>query len=276
VSEPFHAPQRRSFPGLLRIKRANHFHNCGCAACVFLFIWFLGVSHATAALLAYEPFDYVAGEPIVGQNDGLGFEAPWQPGGFNAKLFLVFRMKPGALTYPGLATSGSNHLSGEAPPAGVMSIAGVGRLLSTNLAVTGAKYYLSFLHRPDSADGYSVIVLGSGQGEELAIGKPGSGQNLYYMTHRGGQGRVHSTVKPVVGKTAFVVVKMEFSDGSDRFTLFTNPTPGKPEPANGVVKEDLHLELADKIFLYSRGAWSVDEIRLGTTWQDVTPAAGVQ
>jgi len=249
--------------------------NCGRAPCVLVFIWLLAVSHANAALLAYEPFDYLAGEPIVGQNNGLGFDAPWQPGGFHAKFFLGFRMQPGALSYPGLATHGSNHLSGEAPPAGVAAIASVGRLLSTNLAVSGAKYYLSFLHRPDSKDGYSVIVLGSGQGEELAIGKPGSGQNLYYMTHRGGQGRVHSTVNPVVGKTAFIVVKMEFSDASDRFTLFINPTPGKPEPSDGVVKEDLHLELADKLFLYSRGDWSVDEIRLGTTWQDVTPAAGI-
>src|SRR5438477_10623376 len=108
--------------------------------CVFVFIWFLAVSQASAALLAYEPFDYTAGEPIVGQNDGLGFEGPWQPGGFNAKLFLVFRMQPEALTYPGLATRGSNHLSGEPPPKGVTAIAGIGRLLSTNLAITGANY----------------------------------------------------------------------------------------------------------------------------------------
>ncbi len=107
-------------------------------------------------------------------------------------------MKPGPLTYPGLATSGTNHLSGEAPPTSVAAI------------------------------------------------------------------------------TAFIVVKMEFRDGSDRFTLFMNPTPGKPEPSDGVVKEDLHLELADKLFLYSRGAWSVDEIRLGTIWHDVTPAAEVR
>jgi hypothetical protein len=38
------------------------------------------------------------------------------------------------------------------------------------------------------------------------------------------------------------------------------------------VKEDLDLEEAEMIYLYSRGTWSVDEIRLGTTWADVTPA----
>jgi hypothetical protein len=79
-------------------------------------------------------------------------------------------------------------------------------------------------------------------------------------------------VEPIVGKTAFLVVKMEILDGPDRFTLFVNPVPGKPEPQNGVVKEDLDLEIADQVILYSRAAWSVDEIRIGTTWADVTPA----
>ncbi len=66
---------------------------------------------------------------------------------------------------------------------------------------------------------------------------------------------------------------MEFNDGPDRFTLYMNPTPGKPEPTSGVVKDDLNLEFAEGITLYSRGAWSLDEIRLGHTWSDVTPAA---
>ena len=76
----------------------------------------------------------------------------------------------------------------------------------------------------------------------------------------------------VVGKTVFIVVKMEFKDGPDRFTLYLNPTPGNPEPAASAVKDDLDLEFAEQLFLYSRAAWSVDEIRLGTTWEAVTPA----
>jgi len=83
--------------------------------------------------------------------------------------------------------------------------------------------------------------------------------------------RTLSGVAPVVGKPALLVVKMEFKDGHDHFTLYVNPTPGKPEPA-GVLKDDLDLEFAEMLFLYSRAAWSVDEIRLGTTSADVTPA----
>ena len=230
--------------------------------------------YRTTALLAYEPFDYEAHEALVSQNGGTGFHTPWDPGGFNARLFDVFNMQPGALTYPGLATRGTNHLSGAAPPEGVTAIAGVGRFLSNNLAVPGAKYFLSFLHRTDGEEEYASIVLGSGQGKELSVGKSGSVKQ-YHISQRGGVGRVYSGVEPVVGKTVFIVVKMEFMDGPDRFTLYLNPTPGNPEPLTGAVKDDLDLELADQLFLYSRGAWSVDEIRLGTTWEAVTPAGDV-
>ena len=65
---------------------------------------------------------------------------------------------------------------------------------------------------------------------------------------------------------------MEFRQGPDRFTLFLNPTPGEKEPAMGAVKYDLDVELADTMRLFCFGAFSMDEIRLGTTWADVTPA----
>lgn len=224
-----------------------------------------------AALLAYEPFDYPPDAPIVGQTNGMGFTSAWVPGGFNARLFDLFRMNRGALIYPNLATKGTNHASAEAPPPGTPGIAGVGCLLGTNLAVAGAKYYLSFLHQPDGEEEYASVVVGTGEGKELSVGKSGS-VNEYHVSQRGGVGRVLSGVEPKVGQAAFLVVKMEFQEGPDRFTLYVNPTPGKPEPANGAVKDDLDLEFADTLFLYSRAAWSVDEIRLGTTWADVTPA----
>ena len=116
------------------------------------------------------------------------------------------------------------------------------------------------------------MVIGTGETLELSIGKSGS-VNKYHVSQRGGVNRVLSDVEPTVGKIAFLVVKLEMTDGPDRFTLFVNPVPGKPEPENGFVKEDLDLEFADRVSLYSRGAWSVDEIRIGTTWADVTPAS---
>lgn len=232
----------------------------------------LSAVRATAALIAYEPFDYPANASLVGATNGFGFDEPWRPGGFNARLFNLAKMRPGALAYPGLAVRGTNHLQIDAVPDSIADIHGVSRFLSTNLAVSGATLYLSFLHRPEGDAEYSSIVLGTGDNEELSIGKSGSVRR-YHVSQRGGVRRVLSGVEPVVGQTAFLVVKLEFKDGPDRFTLYVNPTPGKPEPAGGVVKDDFDLEFAEAFTLYSRGAWSVDELRLGQTWEDVTPAA---
>ena len=253
----------------------NHTKHSHCqfrASCLFAMILALAANRAPAALIAYEPFDYPVDKPLVGATNGFGFDEPWRPGGFNARLFNLARMKPGALAYPGLASKGTNHLQIDAVPDGIGEIHGVARLLSTNLAVSGAKFYLSFLHRPDGEAEYSSVVLGTGESGELSIGKSGSVRR-YHISERGGVGRVLSDVEPVVGKTVFRVVKLEFKDGPDRFTLFMNPTPGKPEPPAGAVKDDLDLEFAEAFTLYSRGAWSVDELRLGHTWEDVTPAA---
>jgi hypothetical protein len=234
------------------------------ARCFFALVLALAANRAPAALIAYEPFDYPLGGAFVGSTNGFGFDEPWRPGGFNATLFNLAKMKPGALAYPGLATRGTNHLQIDAVPDGVAGIHGVARLLSTNLALPGAKFYLSFLHRPEGDAEYSSVVLGTGDNPELSIGKSGSVRQ-YHISQRGGVGRVFSGVEPVVGKTVFLVVKLEFKDGPDRFTLYVNSIPGKPEPANGAVKDDFDLEFAEGFTLYSRGAWSVDELRLGHT-----------
>jgi hypothetical protein len=229
-------------------------------------------SPAYGALIAYEPFDYPNNTKLLGQTNGIGFLGAWEPGGFNATVVDVFQIKPGALSYPGLLTQGSNHLGVAEVPPQILGIAGLIRVFPTNLAVAGKTYYLSFLIRPDGTNEFTSIVIGTGDSKELSVGKSARAPR-YHISQRGGTGRVFAEVPPRLGNTDFLVVKMEFRSGPDRFTLYVNPTPGKPEPAEGAVKEDLDLEDAEILTLYSRGAWSVDEIRVGTEWEDVTPVA---
>ena len=68
--------------------------------------------------------------------------------------------------------------------------------------------------------------------------------------------------------------KVQFLAGNDTFTLFVNPAPGHPEPSSSIIKSDLDLGTVSKIGIYSTGAFIVDEIRLGTTFEDVTPTSG--
>jgi hypothetical protein len=78
----------------------------------------------------------------------------------------------------------------------------------------------------------------------------------------------------VVGHTALLVLKAQFLTGNDVFTLYTNPKPGGAEPSSGAVKSDVDLGSVSKIGIYSSGAFSVDEIRIGTTYEDVVPKRG--
>jgi hypothetical protein len=226
---------------------------------------------SASVLIAYEPFEYPEAAALTGQNGGRGFASAWEPGGFNATKSDVFHMRPGALSFSNLAVSGANHLSIEAPGEGDSSICGVGRFLGIDLAMPGSVYYLSFLYRTDAEGGYGSLVIGSGHGRELGIGRSRSAPQ-FHLAQRGGLGRAYAEDEAVVGQTVFMVVKMEFMEGPDRFVLFMNPRPGHPEPPTGVIKEDMDLGPATHFFLYSRSAWSVDEIRLGKTWADVTPA----
>jgi hypothetical protein len=67
------------------------------------------------------------------------------------------------------------------------------------------------------------------------------------------------------------VLKAEFAAGNDRFTLYVNPTPGAPEPGAGVVKNNSNVGNVAGLTIYSTGAFSIDEFRLGETFADVTP-----
>ena len=224
------------------------------------------------ALIAYEPFDYKAGELLMGQTNGLGFTSPWKPAGFNAKVPEGFEIRAGRLEFQNLATQGTNHVSASAVPKEYGEIYGVGRTVGTNFGVDGTKFYLSYLCRSDGEGEYTSLIVGNGDGNELSVGKSGTA-NDYVIGQRGGIGRIPAGVGQRPGEVIFLVVKMEFKQGPDRFTLYVNPKPGQSEPAAGIVKDDLDLDPTNMIILYSRGAWSVDELRVGTRWADVTPVA---
>ena len=233
---------------------------------------------ARAALLAYEPFDYPEGELLQEKTNGLGFASAWMPDTQAAQSSDAFAIQPGRLTFRNLAVQGSNHLSADGVLTGKAGSAGLQRVLMHPLGDANATAYLSFLFRPDAEppDVKGIrsagIVIGAGrQKSELSVGRSGT-ENDYLMQQPGGTGRVGVGVEPRVGETVFIVMRMDLRPGPDRFTLFLNPTPGEREPTMGAVKYDLDLERVDTMRLFSFGACSIDEIRFGTTWADVTPA----
>jgi hypothetical protein len=88
-----------------------------------------------------------------------------------------------------------------------------------------------------------------------------------------------------VNDTVFVVLKYAFdATNGDSASLFINPTPGAAEPAPQLtVSTGTNLSLGTpagiKSFFVRNNSVEpdtllIDELRIGDTWQDVTPAAG--
>jgi hypothetical protein len=92
------------------------------------------------------------------------------------------------------------------------------------------------------------------------------------LEDRGGSRQHAAPVDITTTDTALLVVKADYAPvGNDRFTLYVNPTPGAPEPAAGIVKNDADFGLVQGLTIYSTGAMRIDELRVGQTFADVTP-----
>jgi hypothetical protein len=233
-----------------------------------------GSRNAPGALLAYEPFDYSpAGADLNGRNGGFGFSGPWTPGGFNASVNDNFDIASGSLSFQQLLTGGNRVTSLP-----TNAIAGLTRNLATPLGTAGETKYVSVLLRPEGQvgvgafNGFFGLTLESPTEPEIYIGKPGSGVlDRYVVENRGGEGQVPSNVTPTANQTALLVLKAQFTATNDLFTLYVNPTPGAAEPSSGLLKNDANLGVVNGLTIYSTGAFSIDEIRLGDTFADVTP-----
>ena len=248
------------------------------AATAFVAVALLTASTAQASPV-YEGFDYPAGSTLVGQNGGNGFAGGWISGGFNANPANDndYVISSGSLSSPNLLTSGNRVSTG---PHGTIS--GLTRNLASPLGTPGTTAYLSVLLRPDGTIGAGVfngffgIYLDSPVEPDIFIGKPGGGAlGEYVVEDRGGGGQVSSGIAVDLTKAALLVLRADFHANSalpDKFTLYVNP--GATEPSVGAVKNDSNAGTISAVTLYSTGAYSTDEIRIGNTFADVAPQAG--
>ncbi len=216
-------------------------------------------------LIAHEPFDYVAGSALNTLNGGTGFSGPWA-NSINGPNYII---ADGSLTFaPLCATGGRMHST--------VGHTRMSRPLAASHGTDGTTRYFSFLLRPEGVlNGGDLGGFHGMQVGNLFIGKPGgAGGGVlapYVLEEVGGAGQVLSPVVPVIDETVLVVVKAEFTAGNDTFTLYVNPTPGSPEPVAGTVKSDLDLGTPSEVFIYSGGEFSLDELRVGESFESVTP-----
>lgn len=246
-----------------------------CAMIRFLFasIALLSVGAiARADLIVYEPFNYAAGTDLSGLGGGTGF-APgsiWS-GGAN------YDVGAGSLSRPGLASDG-NRVTSTAQLSGVtQATRRLGQFLNTGT------FYMSFLARPEGTlgegafNGFFGLYLDSffgSPGPDIFVGKPGNAANAPWSLEFVGGGSSRATnYRPVVGQTDLLVTRWNLD--ADTVTLWVNPALGSEPTSFDAQLQVLTVNLTEigGMTLYSTGAHSLDEIRIGTAYADVVPAA---
>ena len=245
---------------------------------LLLTLFVLAASNAFATILAYEPFNYTAGAFNAPASTATGTPTATTGGGFSG----WFSGAAGAsivtgLTYPGLQAA-NNALQWAT------SINYEGENLTT--PITPATYgtvYVSFLY---NAPSYTANKTG------LAVDAAHSNNTGYYMgmtasgtfgvaTVDNGSGTVLGTASGTISfnTTYFIVVKFVKDSGGTYYqsgSIYINPTPGGSEPAASGTFTGTYTS-ADRIgdFLTLGSSVITDEIRIGTTWADVTPPSGI-
>jgi MYXO-CTERM domain-containing protein len=249
-------------------------------------------SEVSAALIAYEGFDYASGSALPGQSGGSGWLNPWQVNATPAGGAVV---QSGSLGYTdshgnALVTSGSSSFY-----SGAAGTAQPNRDLPTVLGADGTTAWVSFLgvrvgptaagaNPYPRAANFSLFngTLASSQ-EQLAIGNAtGAALNNWALIPDGSIANIQSS-SLAFDQLSLVVVRIDFLAGNDNAYMFVNPTldvapdisgaaatslgafdlsfnrvrpfAGNPQDANGRPYAELKL----------------DEIRVGDTYADVTP-----
>ena len=242
--------------------------NLNCPLAVLL-LSFLYATPLQATLVAYEGFDYLpVSEPVPGLNGGTGFAA-WDtgPGKYNTDS--------SGLSFGALTVSGRRAFTENADSSFPEIL---GRSLTS--PITTGTVYASFLTRSELdlgvgfANGYFGLDLEGTGGSGLFIGMPGGILQEWVMEDVGGGGQVSTGQAVVSEQIKLMVVKLELNSvGTETATLYVDPTPGGPEPAAGTIKSGFELGDFTNIAMNGGGAFSVDEIRIGTTFSSVTPTA---
>jgi hypothetical protein len=253
--------------------------------------------NASATLIAYEPFNYTVGTEIGGLSGGMGFTGAW--GGYNATALPAgsSMVQSGSLSVAGVPTSGNSVLF-----SGVGGTAQFARTFANAAGTDGTSLYFSFIGQR-LGDAQDPIVNGSNQfprgvnvglfdveatadggAERVAIGNSSNATvNEWSIIPKGSGGnRVGAGLS--YDTAAWAVVRIDFHGDStvaDDVYLWLNPNPNsEPSTASAVASsiggfdysnvDTLRPFIGGLSGASPAGQLLVDEIRLGTTYADMS------
>lgn len=235
-----------------------------------------GAQAVRADMLAYDSFSGQAGQTLAGMSGGTGFSDAWHAGNFGPDASSSYEVQADSLS-GGTAPSLGGRLAALAQ---YTFGSGMTRDLSTPIGQAGTTAYISVLLRADGtlnegiSGGYFGLTLNGSTttpslSQDLFIGKP-TGSN-FAIEDRGGANSHSSATAAAIGASNLLVVRADFAaSGADKFTLYVNPTVIDMGPA--VVKQDSFLGSINSLSIFASGAFSLDEVRVGTKLGDVLPS----
>ncbi|MCC6675607.1 MAG: EF-hand domain-containing protein [Phycisphaerales bacterium] len=214
----------------------------------------------------YDGFAGPAGADLGGWSGGAGWAGPWVDYGMGIPT--TFTGPSAGLGFGDLTvTAGAITTPGRWLP----DMAGYARAYP---GVTGDVLYLSFLMRPEAdATNWQILRLGNWP-RQVDVGVPIGFFSYGLMV---GDGLMVDTPVPVIiGTTVLLVLEVKHDLGQSRtvYSLYVDPAPGGGKPAfpMGSFARAGIMDFGASLEMRGEGGYSLDEVRIGTTWESVTPA----
>ncbi len=218
--------------------------------------------------IAYDPFNYSpAGSPVAGDggNGSFGFSSTWYGDG-------SFTVAASNLPSPvPLPASISNSVTAAAFGAN----RNLSRDLTQPLGADNTTAFFSFVMEPQGTvgdgafEGWFGFALLAGA-RNIVVGKD-SFHGTFSLTDNLGDPSVETNIPVVSGQSHLFVLETDFHPGNDTYKLYIDPATGQPQPATPAATLDFDLQTIPTIGFAGPGAFGFDELRIGTTWADVTP-----
>ncbi|HUA39787.1 MAG TPA: PEP-CTERM sorting domain-containing protein [Candidatus Sulfopaludibacter sp.] len=228
------------------------------------------LSHgAHATLLFSEAFNYTAGQTLGGQINP-GNSTAWSSG--NAGMTIA----AGDLTYAGLADQGGNELQ--------LANGSAGTIYNTFANQTSGQVYYSFLFDPTAADSANNYFTAMNPGTSTPNGGSDAIDAYYYSSGKielraNAQAATAGSGPVLTLNTTYLIVEMidltaktaSLWVDPDASTFGTLTPPTATATLSGITATAID-DVGFKTQSSAGGPYLIDNLLIGTTWADVTPA----
>ena len=217
-----------------------------------------------AAIIAEDFFDYTTGTQLNGANGGTGWTAAWTAQADRYEIQNTIQ------TYTGLVTSGANAVS-------KFDNASFGNGFNRNFTNTTGRVWGSATINFATVSTYFEFKLNEASNVNWSAKFGFNGTNIF--TEHSGPGALVNTAFTATANTTYFLAFTYDTSGATPTTFFVNPTGlGTGLTPSGSLAEASFTgnnwgmsPMGNFSMFAGDGLFTMDNVRLGTTWQDVSP-----